>query len=67
MLDQSFFCRIRGIDGVPQNGEIAARSPPLAAGRSDARNSPACVGFITRSDQGKARSAQQSDTPRESQ
>src|SRR5260370_2155557 len=49
-MDQGFFCRIRGIDGVPQNCEVAARSPPLAAGRTDARNGPACVGFIDRSE-----------------
>jgi hypothetical protein len=48
-MDQGFFCRIRGVDGVPQNCEVAARSPPLAAGRTDARNGPACVGFIDRS------------------
>ena len=33
---------------MPQNGEVAARSPPLAAGRTDARYGPACVGFIDR-------------------
>src|SRR5437660_12825180 len=49
-MDQGFFCRIRGVDGVPQNCEVAARSPPLAAGRTDARNGPACVGFIDRSE-----------------
>ncbi len=27
---QGFFCRIRGVDGVPQNCEVAVRSPPLA-------------------------------------
>jgi hypothetical protein len=31
------FCQIREVDGVPQNGEVAARSPPLAAARTDAR------------------------------
>ena len=31
---------------MPQNCEVAARSPPLAAGRTDASNGPACVGFI---------------------
>ena len=40
-MDQSFFWRIRGVDGVPQNCEVAARSPPLAAVRTDARNGPA--------------------------
>src|SRR6516164_10186924 len=49
-MDQGFFYRIRGVDGVPQNCEVAARSPPLAAGRTDARNGPACVGFIDRSE-----------------
>src|ERR1700676_3508409 len=47
-MDQGFFCRIRGVDGVPQNCEVAARSPPLAAGRTDARNGPAFVGHIDR-------------------
>src|SRR6516165_4471 len=37
-MDQGFFCRIRGVDGVAHNCEGAARSPPLAAGRTDARN-----------------------------
>src|SRR5262249_354588 len=45
-MDQGLFCRIRGADGVPQNCEVAARSPPLAARRTDTRNGPACVGFI---------------------
>src|SRR5262249_20984927 len=45
-VDQGFFCRIRGVDGVPQNCEVAAKSPPLAAGRTDARNGPACVGRL---------------------
>jgi hypothetical protein len=45
-MKQGFFRRIRGVDGVPQKNEVAARSPPLAAGRIDARNGPACVGFI---------------------
>lgn len=49
-MDQGFFCRIRGVDGVPQHCEVAARSPPRAAGRTDARNGPACVGFIDRSE-----------------
>jgi len=35
---------------VPQNCEVAARSPALAAGRTDARSGPACVGFIDRSE-----------------
>src|SRR6516225_4144787 len=43
-MDQGFFCRIRGVDGVPQNCEVAAMSPLLAAGRTDARNGSACVG-----------------------
>jgi hypothetical protein len=46
MLNQGFFCRIRAVDGVPQNCEVAARAPPLAAGRTDSRNGPACAGFI---------------------
>jgi hypothetical protein len=45
-MDQGFFCRILGVDGVPQNGEVAARPPPLAAGRTAARNGLACVGHI---------------------
>src|SRR6516165_2432295 len=49
-MDQGFFSRIRGVDGGLQNCEVAARSPPLAAGRTDARNGPACVGFIDRSE-----------------
>jgi hypothetical protein len=48
--DQGFFCGIRGVDGVPQNCEVAARFPPLAAGRTDARKGPACAGFIARSE-----------------
>jgi hypothetical protein len=36
-MDLGFFCRIRGVDGLPQNCEVAARSPPLAAGRLDAQ------------------------------
>ena len=31
---------------VPQNCEIAARSPPLAGGLTDARNGLSCVGCI---------------------
>jgi hypothetical protein len=30
-MEQGFFCRIRRVDGVPQNCEVAARSPPRAA------------------------------------
>jgi hypothetical protein len=47
-MDQGFFCRIREVDGVPQHGEVAASFPSLGAGRTDARNGPACVGFIDR-------------------
>src|SRR5260221_463791 len=49
-MDQGFFCRIRGVDGVPQNCEVAARSTPLAARRTDARNGRMYVGFIDRSE-----------------
>ena len=34
---------------MPQNCEVAARSPPLAAGRTDARNGPARIGLVDRS------------------
>jgi hypothetical protein len=47
-VDQGFFCGIRGVEGVPQNCEVAVKSPPLAAGQTDARNGPACIGFIDR-------------------
>jgi hypothetical protein len=49
-MNQGFFCRIRGIDGVPQNCAVAAKSPPLAAGRTDARNGLARIGRIDRID-----------------
>src|SRR5262245_478844 len=31
MMDQGVFYRICRVDGMPQNCEVAARSPPLAA------------------------------------
>ncbi len=39
---------------MPQNCEVAARSPPLAAGRTDARNGPAPIGRIDRSNLGSS-------------
>jgi hypothetical protein len=47
--ESRLFLAIGGVVGVPLNGEVAARSPTLAAGRTDARNGPACVGFIDQS------------------
>jgi hypothetical protein len=43
-----FFCRIRGVDGVPQKVKLRRGLLLLAAGRTEARNGPACVGFIDR-------------------
>jgi hypothetical protein len=40
------FCRILGVDCLPSNSEVAARSPPLVVCRTDTRNGQACVGFI---------------------
>src|SRR5262249_35823594 len=37
MMDQGVFYRICRVDGMPQNCEVAARSPPLAASRTDAQ------------------------------
>jgi hypothetical protein len=48
--ESRIFFGIREVDGGPQNCEVAARSPPLAAGRTDARNGPARVDFIDRSE-----------------
>src|SRR5262249_2467924 len=63
-MDQGFFWRILGVDGVPWNGEVAARSPPLAAGRTDARNGPAAVGSIDRRARTNVRNLLRPDTPR---
>jgi hypothetical protein len=43
--------------------KVAARSPSLAAGRTGARNGPACVGCINRWAQANLRKLLRPDTP----
>jgi len=45
MMDQGFSTEFAEI-AAPQNCEVAARFPSLAAGQTDARNGLACVGCI---------------------
>jgi hypothetical protein len=50
MMDQGFSTEFAEI-AAPQNCEVAARFPSLAAGQTDARNGLACVGCIDRGEQ----------------